>query len=111
VVSFTPRAFYPRGKRPPYPLDKRLGGPKNRSGRCGEETNLAPTGTRTPTPRYTAIPTALSRLLLVYNVKLISLFFSQSFYPDGLSNFVYVHFVSNWLYFHLFPNIFIPNTV
>jgi hypothetical protein len=35
AVSFTPQ-----GKRPRYPLDRRLGGPQSRSGRCGEEKNL-----------------------------------------------------------------------
>jgi hypothetical protein len=34
-----------------YTLDRRLGGPQNRSGRRGEQTILDPTGTRTPTPR------------------------------------------------------------
>jgi hypothetical protein len=38
----------PPGKAPPlrYPLDRRLGGPQSRSGRCGEEKILDPTGTR-----------------------------------------------------------------
>jgi hypothetical protein len=35
VVSFTPRPLYPRGKRPRYPFDRRLGGLQSRSGRCG----------------------------------------------------------------------------
>jgi hypothetical protein len=38
VVSFTPRPLYPRGKSPRYPLDRRLGGPQGRSGRCGENS-------------------------------------------------------------------------
>jgi hypothetical protein len=29
-------------KSPWYPLDRRLGGPQSRSGRCGEEKNLLP---------------------------------------------------------------------
>jgi hypothetical protein len=33
------------------PGNKRLSGPQNRSGRLGEKKNLAPTGTRSPTPR------------------------------------------------------------
>jgi hypothetical protein len=37
VVSFRPRPLYFRRKRLQYPLDRRLGGPQNRSGRCGEE--------------------------------------------------------------------------
>jgi hypothetical protein len=44
VVSFTPRPLYPRGKIPRYPLDRRLGGPQNRSGRRREEKILDPTG-------------------------------------------------------------------
>jgi hypothetical protein len=36
VVSITPRLLYPRRKSPRYPLDARLGGPQNRSGRRGE---------------------------------------------------------------------------
>jgi hypothetical protein len=40
VVSFTPLPLYPR-----YPLDRRLGGPQSRSGRCGEEKILDHTGT------------------------------------------------------------------
>jgi hypothetical protein len=40
VVSFTPHLLYPRGKSPHYPLDRRLGGPQNRSGRYGEKSFL-----------------------------------------------------------------------
>jgi hypothetical protein len=46
VVSFSPRSLNPR-----YPLDSRLGGPQNRSGRREEGKILDHTGTRTPTPR------------------------------------------------------------
>jgi hypothetical protein len=31
VVSFTPWLLYPQGKSPPYPLDRRLGGPQSHS--------------------------------------------------------------------------------
>jgi hypothetical protein len=48
VVCFMPQPLYPRGKSPRYPLDRRLGGPQNRSGWHGEEKILAPTGTPTP---------------------------------------------------------------
>jgi hypothetical protein len=44
------RPLYPRGKRPRYPLDRRLGGPQSQSGPRGEEKILDSTGTRTPTP-------------------------------------------------------------
>jgi hypothetical protein len=39
-------------KQPPV---RELSGPQSRSGRRGEEKNVAPTGTRTPTPRPVAI--------------------------------------------------------
>jgi hypothetical protein len=42
VVSFTLRPLYPQGNSPWYPLDRRLGGPQNRSGRGGEEKNSQP---------------------------------------------------------------------
>jgi hypothetical protein len=51
VVSFTLQPLYPRGKSTRYPLYRRLGGTQSRSRRRGEEKILAPTGTRTPTPR------------------------------------------------------------
>jgi hypothetical protein len=66
VVSFTPRPFYPQGKSPFYPLDRRLGGPQTRP-RCGGEKNSQPlSGLEPPyiqpvAQRYT---TELSRLLL-----------------------------------------------
>jgi hypothetical protein len=42
VVSFTPQPLYPQGKRPQYPLDRRLGGLQSRSGCGGEEKNSQP---------------------------------------------------------------------
>jgi hypothetical protein len=50
VVSFISRPLYPLRNRPRDPLDRRLGGPLNRSGRRGEEKILAPTRNRTATP-------------------------------------------------------------
>jgi len=35
-------ATLPQGKRPQYPLDRRLGGRQSRSGRSGEEKNPQP---------------------------------------------------------------------
>jgi len=37
--KWSPRPIYSQVKSPRYPLDRRLGGPKNRSGRGGEEKN------------------------------------------------------------------------
>jgi hypothetical protein len=65
VASFTPRPFYPRGNGPRYPLDRRLGGPKSRSGRCGVEKDLLPLPGIEPRSFSTqpvATPTELSRL-------------------------------------------------
>jgi hypothetical protein len=41
VVSFKTRPLYFRGKSPLDPWDRRPGRPQNRSGRHGEEINLA----------------------------------------------------------------------
>jgi hypothetical protein len=42
VVNFTPLPLYPQGKSLLYPLDRRLGGPQNRSERGGEGQNSQP---------------------------------------------------------------------
>jgi len=42
VVSFTTLPIYFQGKVPYYPLDRTLGGPQSRSGRCSEEKNSQP---------------------------------------------------------------------
>jgi hypothetical protein len=67
VTIFTPRPLYLQGKSPWHPLDRRLGGPQNRSGRGGKEKNSQPLSRLEPpiiqplAQRYT---TELSRLLL-----------------------------------------------
>jgi hypothetical protein len=67
MVSFTPQPFYPQGKSPCYPLDRRLGGLQIRSGRGGEEKNsqllsgLKPPIIHPAAQRYT---TDLFRLLI-----------------------------------------------
>jgi hypothetical protein len=97
VVSFTPRPLYPQGKSLRYPLDRRLGGPQSRSGRHGEEKNLGPTGTRSPTPSSSrlypvAIPTELSRLCRGEEVVKISCGSVQSAHQEGeLSRLVLDH--------------------
>jgi hypothetical protein len=48
MVGFTPRPLYSRGNFLRYPLDRRLVEPQSRSGRCGEEENLAPAGIPSP---------------------------------------------------------------
>jgi hypothetical protein len=77
-VSITILPLCPRGKSPPYTLDRRLGGPQRRSGRYRESKILNPIGIRTPPPprsmiqpgasRYTACATAT--LILMYSYKL-----------------------------------------
>jgi hypothetical protein len=48
VVSFTPRPFYPRWKRPRYPLDRRLSGLQIQYGPCGEQKKFVLAGNGTP---------------------------------------------------------------
>jgi hypothetical protein len=43
-----PCRFTPEERAPRYPLDRRLAGLQSRSGRYGEEKNVAPSGNRTP---------------------------------------------------------------
>jgi hypothetical protein len=45
-------------------MNRRLGGPQSRSGRRGEEKNIAPVGNRTPAVQPVAIPIELSQLPL-----------------------------------------------
>jgi hypothetical protein len=54
-----------RGKSPRYPLDRRLGGPQSRYGRCGENKNLALAGNPTSAFQPIAVPSELSRLLII----------------------------------------------
>jgi hypothetical protein len=42
MVGFTLLSLYPQGSNPRYPLCRRLGGPKIRSGRHGKENNRLP---------------------------------------------------------------------
>jgi hypothetical protein len=43
-------AALPPGKEPPVPLNRRLGKPQNRSGRCGVKKNLLPLLESNPEP-------------------------------------------------------------
>jgi hypothetical protein len=68
MLASRPGRFTPRRNIPPYPFDRRLGGPQSQSGRLGEENILDPTRTQTPTPWSSsplpfAIPITLPRLL------------------------------------------------
>jgi hypothetical protein len=68
VVRFTPLPLYSRGKIPRYTLCKRLGGPRSRSGRYGENKTLLalpeidPRLLGCPTHSIIAIPTEPYRL-------------------------------------------------
>jgi len=46
-----PAALTP-GKLPPYPLDRRLGGPQSRSGHGGEEKNSQPPPRMSPYGKF-----------------------------------------------------------
>jgi hypothetical protein len=52
VATFTPLPFKPQGNGPRYPMDRRLGGPQSRTGRCDDEKNaLFPPGIEPQFPR------------------------------------------------------------
>jgi hypothetical protein len=86
VVSFTPRPLYHQGKRPWYPLDRRLGGPQSRSGRGGEEKNSQPPqGIEPQNPNRPARSPALYRL--TYHGSPGSLDNAQKIINAGLSLF------------------------
>jgi hypothetical protein len=76
VVSFTTRPFYPKGKSPLYPLDRRLGGAQSRSGHGGEEKNsqLLP-GLEYPIIRPIArrYTTDIFRLLIVKEIVIMTI--------------------------------------
>jgi hypothetical protein len=78
VVSFTPRRLYPQGKRPWYPLDRRLGGPQTRSERGCKEINSPPTGTRACSPAlyHWAIPALCPTVITITKL-------TQTFMQDG----------------------------
>jgi hypothetical protein len=68
MVSFTPRPLYPQGKSPWYPLNRKLGGPQNRSGHGVQDKNLSPYRESNPDHPITSAypvptPTELSWLI------------------------------------------------
>jgi hypothetical protein len=92
LVSFTPLPLYHRGKCSRYLLDRRLGGPQSRYGRCSELKILDPSRTRTPTrwsssPWPVAILTALPRLLQNTIIIIIQLFIINV--PSQQQNAIY----------------------
>jgi hypothetical protein len=72
VVSFTPRPFYPQGKSPRYPFDRRLGGAESQSRRRGEEKKPFPRFCResnpgSPARKLVAIPKGKGKVVPVLN--------------------------------------------
>jgi hypothetical protein len=106
VVSFTLLPFFPQRKNPHHPLDRKLVGPKGRSGRCGEFSCSC----QESNPSFlvvqrvaVTIPTELSRLSCTYKtyVKLVTLtsstdevwgFHSRESYDIGLKFYGTVSF-------------------
>jgi hypothetical protein len=64
VVTLTPRPLYPRRKSPQNPLDRKLDGSHNRSGRRGEEKILTLPGLEFRPLSRPARSQSLHRLLL-----------------------------------------------
>jgi hypothetical protein len=91
MVSFTPMLVYPQGKRPCYPLDRRLGGPQSQPRCSGEEKKSHPMpGLEPPIiqPVTQCYSTELSRLLLSLTNEKLSELFSIVGHP------VFVQFIS-----------------
>jgi hypothetical protein len=69
MVSFTPRPLYPRRKSPWYSLNRRVGVPRIRSGRCGVEENLMPLLVIHPSSLYQlSCPGSVKKVYLIYIV-------------------------------------------
>jgi hypothetical protein len=75
VVSFTPRPLHRRGRTSRFSLDRRLGGPQNRSWRLGDETVVLPVASRytdcaiaAPSNRSTCYNTFCAKYTFFHNV-------------------------------------------
>jgi hypothetical protein len=113
VFSFTLRLLYPRGSRPRYPLARRLGGPQSRSGRRGEEKNLALPGIETRAVQPVAIPTELVTSQNLLYLKTCSRNRSLKFYLKSLiiinQGFITVRFLALSYTFPLRHKVWAPN--
>jgi hypothetical protein len=67
----SPGRFQSRGIRPRYPLDRRPSGSQSRSGRCGEEKNVASAGNRAE---------AVQPIAHIYRLELSRLLFTRCIY-------------------------------
>jgi hypothetical protein len=90
VVIFRPVPLYPRGKGPRYPLDRRLGGAQRRSGRCGEEENLALPAIELGRPGRSPSLYRLSYPDSLYMIYILSPV-SGDYYKTG-------YWIGNWIY-------------
>jgi hypothetical protein len=94
VVNFTPRPLYPRGKRPGYPLDRRLGGPQSRSGRFGEEKNSWPCRDSNPDP--SVVHPVASPIIIEYTTKKKTLFTKPTRMAKWFAFLPYVQYGSSY---------------
>jgi hypothetical protein len=70
----------PPEKNPRYSLDRRLGGPQNRSGRCGEEKRLAHSGNPTPAVQPVARRDATDTVVIRMAFTPINIYFSLEYF-------------------------------
>jgi hypothetical protein len=77
--NYNLRRFLPPEKEPPYSLDRRLGGPQNRSERCAKETHLSPPGNPTPTVQPIARRHATETGMIRMECTLLYIYFSPDF--------------------------------
>jgi hypothetical protein len=103
VVKITPRPLYPWERATRYPLDKRLGEPRSRSVRFGEEKILYPTGTRTSTPRLPV--NTLNNLVGCGLCISICWILHQAAFTITYNTSNYITWTSNFFWFFIWPKL------
>jgi hypothetical protein len=101
ISDFNSIQLYSRGNSPRYPLEMRLGGPQNRSGRRRAEKILGHTGTRTPTPRPSSLSESKRKCLWLrqfhkYNSVLKRFVPFCLWHPGWRKRPEWVCYVENW---------------
>jgi len=109
------RPLYPQGKSPWYPLDRRLGGTRSRSGRGGEETNSQPLpGPESPIiePVAQHLTTELSWYITPGQSLLVLIYFTLLYFTLlyvtllGVNSFTTLYlYLQEWIYIHNEMNV------
>jgi len=99
VVSFLPWQLYPQGKKPWYPLDKRLGGSQSQSGPGSKERKSQPLLGSNPSHPAHSLVTILTELAYCIKkchdkfiaIAMVLLLLLPP--PSELTVFLYTHFI------------------